>query len=397
MSTDPTKADAREVLRSLKGGPVVGLRNLLDLVCRHHLVAASLPETEVRVLGAVRVLIEAGLVQSSQAGGTLILSLSAQSPRKRVLRRGAMRSGAELARLYKWSVLGALRSSPETDVRSLLERARVPEQACAPLVQVRMQAAIQHVIAAGYVRATQNGDVLSLTERGRRKIRLPSPGPVGSGSKGLVIGAIGAAAIMGGCASVVAPAREPVLSRHAPLATSAAIGAGVEQARNSFGQTAFLVFDPCAEPTPKTRRSVIERDLESVSFTASPVVVVPPIAPQKPPAVASVPPPVTVFFASNSARLSADAKRSLAAIGMAGDGTVITVRGAADSTGSRLANEALAKARAAAVAAALSANGIEQGKLKVSACSDCYAAANETPDGRSANRRVDITFERVGS
>jgi len=68
----------------------------------------------------------------------------------------------------------------------------------------------------------------------------------------------------------------------------------------------------------------------------------------------------------------------------------VYIRGRTDATGTAQGNRTLATARAAAVRAALIAGGVDARKLKQSFCTTCFIAPNDTEDGRSANRRVEV-------
>lgn len=71
---------------------------------------------------------------------------------------------------------------------------------------------------------------------------------------------------------------------------------------------------------------------------------------------------------------------------------VILVHGFADTTGSAAENQDLAKARARAVADALTAQGIAASRLAVQSFgTESPAATNATAEGRRRNRRVEVT------
>jgi outer membrane protein OmpA-like peptidoglycan-associated protein len=71
---------------------------------------------------------------------------------------------------------------------------------------------------------------------------------------------------------------------------------------------------------------------------------------------------------------------------------VILVQGFADTTGSEATNQGLSDARARAVAADLTANGIASSRLEVQGYGTASAAdSNATAKGRSRNRRVEVT------
>ena len=78
----------------------------------------------------------------------------------------------------------------------------------------------------------------------------------------------------------------------------------------------------------------------------------------------------------------------------------VLIAGRTDSIGPTAANQALAQARAEAVQRYLTARhsrllaGVEVLVQSQGAC--CYAAGNDSASGRATNRRVEVTFERVG-
>ena len=71
--------------------------------------------------------------------------------------------------------------------------------------------------------------------------------------------------------------------------------------------------------------------------------------------------------------------------------TIVEVLGHTDSTGSDSTNEALSQDRAASVASYLGAQGIDQRRLLSQGFGERSPIAdNATPDGRQANRRVEL-------
>jgi outer membrane protein OmpA-like peptidoglycan-associated protein len=104
----------------------------------------------------------------------------------------------------------------------------------------------------------------------------------------------------------------------------------------------------------------------------------------------------TVNFATNSAELSADAKRALDNLvtqtqGL--DGFMIEVLGFADTTGNDQKNQLLSQARARAVVAYLSeAHAVPPRRIATPTGlgSARPVAPNDTPAGRALNRRVEI-------
>lgn len=109
---------------------------------------------------------------------------------------------------------------------------------------------------------------------------------------------------------------------------------------------------------------------------------------------------VVVNFPFGSAVLTA-ASRALIDAAATGDGIRrVDIRGRTDNVGPATANDLLARQRAAAVAQYLQARHphLAGAEVKVDGrgvC--CYAAENDTPEGRARNRRVEIAFWRVPS
>lgn len=106
---------------------------------------------------------------------------------------------------------------------------------------------------------------------------------------------------------------------------------------------------------------------------------------------------VVVSFPFGSAVLTAAARASIDAAA-SGDGIRrIGIQGRTDNVGPAAANDLLARQRAAAVAQYLRARHphLAGAEVKVDGrgvC--CYAAENDTPEGRARNRRVEIAFGR---
>jgi outer membrane protein OmpA-like peptidoglycan-associated protein len=105
---------------------------------------------------------------------------------------------------------------------------------------------------------------------------------------------------------------------------------------------------------------------------------------------------IIVTFATESALLTAAARRELAAIVPdARRSSAIEIRGRTDELGSVAFNELLARNRALAVRDYLRAQHLpEATTIRLSfkgAC--CYVAGNDTAEGRAANRRVEIEWQ----
>lgn len=105
-----------------------------------------------------------------------------------------------------------------------------------------------------------------------------------------------------------------------------------------------------------------------------------------------------VLFDANRAELAAGSERaldSLVAFLRRNPQRRVVVEGHADDTGSKDANLKLSLARANAVKAYLSRQGIDGQRMLTLAHGDNYpVAANDTAEGRQRNRRVEILIER---
>lgn len=109
-----------------------------------------------------------------------------------------------------------------------------------------------------------------------------------------------------------------------------------------------------------------------------------------------------VPFAVNRAELGPLGRKAVAELApIAREARQVIVRGRTDASGSLRINESLAGTRAETVAAALAAAGVPRERIATSRCTDCYIAANTTPEGRSLNRRADVemslTKQRIAS
>ena len=110
--------------------------------------------------------------------------------------------------------------------------------------------------------------------------------------------------------------------------------------------------------------------------------------------------PGDLLFASGSSMLSAEARarlNSLANTLTQHPGTRIQIQGFTDSTGSEKANLALSVARAEAVSRHLIARGVDANLIDAAGYGATRAiASNDTPEGRSLNRRVEIQIRAGG-
>ena len=117
------------------------------------------------------------------------------------------------------------------------------------------------------------------------------------------------------------------------------------------------------------------------------------------------PPDVTMdsdtLFEINSAELSGEARQALSALAAEiramDDLQRIFIAGHADSTGTDAINDPLSRARARSVAAYLDQAGVDPTLMVLNGYgSRRPVASNETAAGRRANRRVEVTLERLG-
>jgi len=103
-----------------------------------------------------------------------------------------------------------------------------------------------------------------------------------------------------------------------------------------------------------------------------------------------------ILFDVDSAALHAGAMANLtklAAILKKYDETVILIEGHTDATGSEEHNLELSRRRAQAVADYLAAQGVDPGRFTVVGYGEAQpVASNETPEGRQANRRVELAI-----
>ncbi len=103
-------------------------------------------------------------------------------------------------------------------------------------------------------------------------------------------------------------------------------------------------------------------------------------------------------FATGGATLKTEARESIAAVVAFVDrdpSARIVVEGHTDSTGSTSANQALSQRRADAVRATLEGAGVDAARITtIGVGSERPVASNETAEGRSRNRRVDIILEQ---
>jgi len=109
--------------------------------------------------------------------------------------------------------------------------------------------------------------------------------------------------------------------------------------------------------------------------------------------------PSNITFALNSADLNAQFFNALDGVSMVlkeYDKTVVEVAGHTDSSGSDQYNQALSERRAQAVAGYLSSHAVKTQRLITIGAGEAHPmASNDTEQGRSANRRVELTIVPV--
>jgi len=109
--------------------------------------------------------------------------------------------------------------------------------------------------------------------------------------------------------------------------------------------------------------------------------------------------PSNITFALNSSDLNAQFFNALDGVSMVlkeYDKTVVEVAGHTDSSGSDQYNQSLSERRAQAVAGYLSSHGVKTQRLITIGAGEGHpVASNDTEQGRSANRRVELTIVPV--
>ena len=109
--------------------------------------------------------------------------------------------------------------------------------------------------------------------------------------------------------------------------------------------------------------------------------------------------PGNVTFQTNSADINAgfyQVLNSVALVLKEFDKTVVDVAGHADSTGDEAKNLELSQRRASSVSSYLGAQGVSSQRLITVGYGETRPiASNDTPEGRTQNRRVEITLQPV--
>jgi outer membrane protein OmpA-like peptidoglycan-associated protein len=106
--------------------------------------------------------------------------------------------------------------------------------------------------------------------------------------------------------------------------------------------------------------------------------------------------PSSITFRTDSADLNSQFFKALDGVALVAkkyDKTIIEVAGHTDSTGTSDHNRQLSQRRASAVADYLNTRGVAQSRLMTAAGGEEHpVASNSTEQGRSANRRVEVTI-----
>ena len=213
--------------------------------------------------------------------------------------------------------------------------------------------------------------------------------------------------LLAGCAALVI---DRAKEASAPLPSRPRLVGG-SIAQLQYGHTApfqVCVGNTCPKPTRKSLASATPRsDTDSVRMSAVPPTIVAAPSLELPATLIRTegnqvpieprPKTVMITFASGAAVLTPAARKVLdAAAPDARAAEMIEIRGRTDELGAPQLNDVLARNRALAVRDYLHQKQLpEQTLIRVSfkgAC--CYVAGNDTPEGRAANRRVEIEFKQ---
>ncbi len=109
--------------------------------------------------------------------------------------------------------------------------------------------------------------------------------------------------------------------------------------------------------------------------------------------------PGNITFATDSSDVKEEfmaTLRSVAKVVQEYENTLVTIEGHTDSTGSDSYNQMLSEQRAASVAEVLLSEGVAFERIAAEGYGETRPVAdNSTPEGRSANRRVEISLEAI--
>jgi outer membrane protein OmpA-like peptidoglycan-associated protein len=107
--------------------------------------------------------------------------------------------------------------------------------------------------------------------------------------------------------------------------------------------------------------------------------------------------PGNITFQTNSADLQPSFYQVLNSVALVlkkYDKTILEVAGHTDSTGSAEYNQGLSERRAQTVAQYLESQGVNSERVMTVGAGETHPiASNDTPEGRQANRRVELTLE----
>jgi outer membrane protein OmpA-like peptidoglycan-associated protein len=111
--------------------------------------------------------------------------------------------------------------------------------------------------------------------------------------------------------------------------------------------------------------------------------------------------PGNITFKTDSADLRPDffdVLNSVSLVLKEFDKTLLEVAGHTDSTGSDAHNQTLSEQRAATVATFLGGKGVNSQRIITVGAGESHPiASNDTPEGRQANRRVELSLEPITS
>lgn len=109
--------------------------------------------------------------------------------------------------------------------------------------------------------------------------------------------------------------------------------------------------------------------------------------------------PGNITFRTDSAELNPsfyDVLNSVSLVLKEYDKTILEVAGHTDNTGSTQYNQALSERRAGSVAQYLESHGVNAQRVMTVGAGETHPiASNDTPDGRQANRRVELSLEPI--
>jgi outer membrane protein OmpA-like peptidoglycan-associated protein len=108
-----------------------------------------------------------------------------------------------------------------------------------------------------------------------------------------------------------------------------------------------------------------------------------------------------VLFGTDQANLTPDGMatvKKLAMVMQQAPNRTVLVEGFTDSTGSAAHNQELSERRASSVASTLTSMGVPRERVAMRGYGQAYpVAANDTPNNRQMNRRVEIVLSNEGA